>query len=351
MKKTFRVVGLMSGTSLDGLDIAYCEFTQNAGGWTFASGPGLTISYDNSLKEQLQNARSYTGEDLSKLHVNYGKWIGTQVKNFMNENKLEVDFISSHGHTVFHQPEIGLTLQIGDLNHIASATQKTTIGDFRTLDVALGGQGAPLVPIGDELLFAQYDNCLNLGGIANVSFSKEGKRMAFDICPVNIVLNVLAEHFGKPYDDGGKISAEGKVDAELLNRLLSVEFNKLSAPKSLGIEYIEKQYFPILKASTLSVNDQMRTFVEYIAQSIVANVKPGSLLVTGGGAKNSFLIERIKHNFKNGEVVVPENAVIDFKEAIIFAFLGVLRYMNLPNCLSSVTGAKKDCSGGVIVQP
>ncbi len=348
--KELRVIGLMSGTSLDGLDIAYCEFTQNGGKWTFKSGPGVTISYDNSLKEQLQNARSYTGYELSRLHVDYGKWTGLQVKNFIAQHKLQVDFISSHGHTVFHQPEIGLTLQIGDLNHIASATQKTTIGDFRTLDVAMGGQGAPLVPIGDELLFAQYDNCLNLGGIANVSFNNDGKRKAFDICPVNIVLNALAAHFGKAYDDGGKISAEGKVDAELLKLLNAVEFNLLPAPKSLGIEYIEKEYFPILKSSTLSVQDQMCTFVEYIAQSIVSNVKPGSLLVTGGGAKNSFLIERIKHNFKNGEVVVPEVAVIDFKEAIIFAFLGVLRYLNLPNCLASVTGAKKDCSGGVIVQ-
>jgi anhydro-N-acetylmuramic acid kinase len=351
VEKTFRVIGLMSGTSLDGLDIAYCEFTQNPDKWTFKSGPGVTISYDNSLKEQLQNARSYTGEDLSKLHVNFGKWMGTQVKNFIAENKLEVDFISSHGHTVFHQPEIGLTLQIGDLNHIASATQKTTIGDFRTLDVALGGQGAPLVPIGDELLFSQYDNCLNLGGIANVSFNKKGKRIAFDICPVNIVLNALAAHFGKAYDDGGKISSEGKIDTELLKLLNAVEFNQLSAPKSLGIEYIEKEYFPILKASVLSEQDQMRTFVEYIAQSIVANIKPGSLLVTGGGAKNSFLIERVKANFKNGEVVVPEVAVIDFKEAIIFAFLGVLRHLNLPNCLSSVTGAKHDCRGGVVVIP
>lgn len=346
----FRVIGLMSGTSLDGLDIAYCEFTQNADKWSFKSGPGVTISYDVLLKEQLQNARSYTGYELSKLHVDYGKWIGVEVKKFIHQNKLEVDFISSHGHTVFHQPEIGLTLQIGDLNHIASATQKTTIGDFRTLDVALGGQGAPLVPIGDELLFSQYDNCLNLGGIANVSFNKNGKRIAFDICPVNIVLNALAQHFGKAYDDGGKISAEGKVDAELLKLLNAVEFNQLPAPKSLGIEYIEKNYFPILNASALSEKDQMRTFVEYIAQSIVANVNPGSLLVTGGGAKNSFLIERLQHNFKNGEVVVPESAVIDFKEAIIFAFLGVLRYLNLPNSLASVTGAQRDCSGGVIVR-
>jgi len=340
----------MSGTSLDGLDIAYCEFTQKDGVWTFISGPGVTISYDLSLKEHLQNARSYTGYELSKLHVDYGIWMGDKVKSFIEQYGLQVDFISSHGHTVFHQPEIGLTLQIGDLNHLAAITQKTAIGDFRTLDVALGGQGAPLVPIGDQLLFAQYDNCLNLGGIANISY-QEQRRMAFDICPVNILLNALVAHFGVPYDDGGKISASGKVDAELLKQLHSVAFNHLLAPKSLGIEYIENHYFPLLQASALTIEDQMRTVVEYIAQSIVANIKPGSLLVTGGGAKNSFLIERIKFNFKNGEVVVPEAAVVDFKEAIIFAFLGVLRYLNLPNCLASVTGAKYDCSGGVIVVP
>lgn len=339
----------MSGTSLDGLDIAYCEFTQKVDGWSFHAGAACTVSYDKTLKEQLQNARSYTGNELSKLHVDYGKWTGLQVKKFIDENKMEVDFISSHGHTIFHQPEIGLTLQIGDLNHIAAITQKITIGDFRTLDVALGGQGAPLVPIGDELLFSAYDNCLNLGGIANVSFHEGGKRLAFDICPVNIVLNTLVGHFGKNYDDGGKIASKGKVDSALLQQLSAVEFNQLPAPKSLGIEYIEKHYFPLLNTSALSKEDQLSTFVEYIAQSIVAAVKPGSLLVTGGGAKNTFLIERLKANFKKGDVVVPEAAVIDFKEAIIFAFLGVLRYLNLPNSLASVTGAKRDSSGGVII--
>ena len=340
----------MSGTSLDGLDIAYCEFTQKDGVWTFISGPGVTISYDLSLKEQLQNARSYTGYELSKLHVDYGIWMGEKVKSFIEQHGLQVDFISSHGHTVFHQPEIGLTLQIGDLNHLAAITQKTAIGDFRTLDVALGGQGAPLVPIGDQLLFAQYDNCLNLGGIANISY-QEQRRMAFDICPVNILLNALVAHFGLPYDDGGKISASGKVDTELLKQLHSVAFNHLLAPKSLGIEYIENHYFPLLHASALTIQDQMRTVVEYIAQCIAHNAKAGSLLLSGGGTRNLFLVERIKANFKNGNVVVPDEAVVDFKEAIIFAFLGVLRYLNLPNCLASVTGAKYDCSGGVIVVP
>ena len=345
----FRVIGLMSGTSLDGLDICFVEFTQQSKKWQFKTGAGTTINYKNEFKEQLKNARSYTAEQLAELHVNFGRMMGAEVKKFIAKNKLKVDLISSHGHTIFHQPEKGITVQIGSLNEIFAATKIKTVGDFRTLDVALGGQGAPLVPIGDELLFHDFENCLNLGGIANVSYNKKGKRLAFDICPVNIVMNFLAEKLGAAYDNGGKFAASGKANKALLEQLNKVEFYSLKAPKSLGIEYIEENYFPLIKASKVSVEDKLCTMVEHIAMQIASNLQKGKVLVTGGGAKNSFLISRLKHHYK-GEVVVPANEVIDFKEAIIFAFLGVLRTLNLSNCLSSVTGAKYDCSGGVIIE-
>ena len=288
--------------------------------------------------------------ELALLHNVLGRYIGTQVNEFMADFAEEVELIASHGHTVFHRPDLSMTLQIGSGADIAAICGKPTVCDFRTLDVALGGQGAPLVPIGDELLFGQYDICLNLGGISNLSFRADGQRKAYDISPCNIVLNQLARQLGQEYDADGIIAQSGRIDMPLLEKLNQLEYYQQSGTKSLGREWIDDQFFPILEQCQLSIPDQMRTVCEHIAHQIASacNTTGGkTLLITGGGAHNGFLIDLIRQKF-HGQVIIPDDKTIDFKEAIIFAFLGMLRANGLPNCLASVTGAKRDSCGGTI---
>ncbi len=347
-KKTFRAIGIMSGTSLDGLDIAAVEFLEKDGSWSFNLVGFETISYSFEWVNRLKNAPSISAEKLTELHSDYGRFIGEQVYKFMNKNPFAADLIASHGHTVFHQPDKGYTLQIGNGANIAAATNVLTVSDFRTGDVALGGQGAPLVPIGDRLLFSEYDYCLNLGGFANISYEKNGKRLAYDNCPVNFVLNHFAEKVGLAYDKNGELGRKGKVNQELLTLLNQIPFYQSTAPKSLGREWVEQEFFPLLNQFSISDTDKIRTVYEHIAQQICNAVSgKGKILITGGGAFNSFLIERIK-SLTNIEVVIPSKEIIDYKEAIIFAFLGVLRVKNQNNCLASVTGARKDNCGGLI---
>jgi len=280
----------------------------------------------------------------------YGKYIGQQVLNFIEANKFKPDFIASHGHTIFHKPDEQLTLQIGDGNTIAAITGYPVVFDFRSLDVSLGGQGAPLVPIGDKLLFGEYDFCLNLGGFANISFEKNNQRMAFDICPVNFVLNHLAEKEHKSFDTDGELAKSGKVNPELLNELNLLAYYKLSSPKSLGREWVEEKVFPLLEKYNLSNIDLISTFTEHVAIQIarvIKNEKGNSLIITGGGAYNKYLIDRIKHH-SNIRVLIPEALLVEYKEALVFAFLGLLRLRGEVNCLSSVTGASRDSSTGVL---
>ena len=349
--KIIRAIGMMSGTSLDGLDIAAVEFKKSGDNWTFDLIDAATISYSHSWEEQLKNAPQLSGEQLTKLDFEYGKLLGEQAKIFVKERNFAADFIASHGHTVFHRPEHGYTLQIGEGAKIAAVSGLPVVADFRTADVALGGQGAPLVPIGDKLLFSDYDCCLNLGGFANISFEKGGERIAFDIGPANIVLNEMVQEFGLKYDKDGELGRQGKIDFDLLKQLNSLEFYRQPEPKSLGREWIEEVFLPLLAKSSAPFSDKLRTVYEHIAIQItnVLNGK-GKMLVTGGGALNRFLIERIQ-DLTTTEVCLPGKKIIEYKEAIIFAFLGVLRFLNLNNCLTSVTGAAKDHSSGVIFLP
>jgi anhydro-N-acetylmuramic acid kinase len=278
-----------------------------------------------------------------------------------------VSLIASHGHTVFHRPEKNITLQIGDGAEIAAKTGITTVSDFRRFDVALGGQGAPLVPAGDELLFGHYTFCLNLGGFANISFRESGKRLAFDICPVNIVMNRLAREKGLEFDRGGQLAASGLVDPDLLNKIESLDFYNLDGPRSLGKEWVDEVFMPVLECSRAGVADKLRTVCEHIALQIAAVTKEyrkkeksavtssgtdpaaaGSLLITGGGARNDFLSGLIAEKVSPVTIVIPEEELVDYKEAIIFAFLGLLRLRNEVNCLASVTGASRDNCGGII---
>ncbi|WP_298370639.1 anhydro-N-acetylmuramic acid kinase [uncultured Lutibacter sp.] len=351
MRKTWNVIGLMSGTSLDGVDLVFVNILNSNYKYTYNIVCSETVAYPKLWEDKLRNAFYSSKEDLDNLNINYGKFLGEIVNNFILSNKISnVDFIASHGHTIFHKPNDGYTLQIGDGESICKITNLKVVCDFRTQDVKLGGQGAPLVPIGDELLFYNYDYCLNLGGFANISFKNNKKRIAFDICPANIVLNHYAKQLGFNFDNKGSISEKGKINIELLNELNKIPFYNLPIPKSLGFEFVKEIVFPIIDSYKLSIEDILRTFVEHIAIQInlvLGKSNKEKMLITGGGAFNNFLITRIK-SLVESEVILPSKDLIDYKEALIFAFLGVLRVENQVNCLRSVTGAIKDHSSGKI---
>jgi len=367
----YSVIGVMSGTSLDGVDVAFCKFKKEKGKWHYSIEHAETISYTKYWKDTLANLENSNALFFVNIHKQYGHYLGKIIFEFIQKYRLSLDFIASHGHTIFHQPENKITCQVGDGAAIDSECGIPVVCDFRSLDVAMGGQGAPLVPIGDKFLFADYDYCLNLGGFANISFENKGNRIAFDICPVNIVLNKIAENFGKEYDENGALSAKGKINLILLNELNNIDYYRNIYPKSLGKEWVLQYFYPIINVFNIPAEDKLCTICEHIALQISHQLASASLsnhsinrsvsklenqnasannmkmLITGGGVYNSFLISRIKENCKV-IIEIPEKKIIDFKEALIFAFLGVLRMKNQINCLSSVTGASNDNIGGAV---
>ncbi len=342
------VIGAMSGTSLDGLDLAACEFELIGGRWIFNIVEAETLPYSGEWINNLKNGQTFTGEEFLLLHNLYGKYLGKKIAEFLSKYKLSPQLIASHGHTLFHQPEKAFTFQIGNGAEIFAETGIQVVADFRTTDVALGGQGAPLVPVGDRLLFADYDYCLNLGGFANVSYDDAGRRIAFDNCPINFVLNVFANKKGLPFDNSGDLGRSGQLNKSLLTQLNQLDYYKMEAPKSLGREWVENTFNRVVGSYSISDIDKMRTVYEHAAIQIAKVFTPQSkVLITGGGAFNTFLIERIAY-YSKAELVIPENKLINFKEALIFAFLGMLRSRGEINCLASVTGAKRDSSSGII---
>jgi anhydro-N-acetylmuramic acid kinase len=351
----YRVIGLMSGTSLDGLDIAYCLFTCKAGGWSFKIGCAETIPYTTGWHKKLASAQLLGSAELLQLHAEYGTYLGQACRKFIARHVIsDVDFIASHGHTIFHQPAKGFTFQLGDGNAIHATSGYPVVNDFRSLDVMLGGEGAPLVPIGDHELFADYDVCLNLGGIANLSTIAKHKRIAYDICFVNMGLNYLANKVGKVYDKNGTLASDGKLNTQLFRQLVSVYKPMEQKRPSMGRELFEKKFKPLLDRETISVEDRLHTFTEVIASKIAEAVRPDrkniSVLCTGGGAFNAYLLYRLmEHSGDRVELIVPEADIVNFKEALIFAFLGVKRVRQETNCLASVTGASRDCSSGMLI--
>lgn len=353
IKNNYRVLGVMSGTSLDGIDLVYVSFHLNKT-WEFKILKAETMLYTEQWKNVLKDLVAFSLEELKAIDVDYTAYLATVISDFMSKHNIEgVDAVCSHGHTALHQPENKLTYQIGNRKELASLIKETVVCDFRVQDVMLGGQGAPLVPIGDELLFSEFDYCINFGGFANISSRIGNDRVAYDICPVNIVLNHYVKTLGLDYDDEGKVSKSGKVNDHLLEELNSLSFYKIEPPKSLGLEWVQKNVFPLINAHKLKVEDVLRTFVEHVAIQVsnVIKEKPsGSVFITGGGAYNKFLIERIKVLNRN-KIVIPQRDIIEFKEALIFGFLGILKLRNEINCLQSVTGASKNHSTGVIFTP
>ena len=342
------VIGVMSGTSLDGLDICFVNFTQNENKWNYKIRISKTEEYDSIIKNKLINAHLLDAQSFAKLHFDYGKYLGEKIDTFIRKNSIKPQLIASHGHTIFHQPESGFTTQIGHGACIATETFINTICDFRTTDVALHGSGAPLVPIGDKFLFPEYDYCINLGGFSNISFEKNSKRIAYDICPVNYILNYCVKRIGKDYDKDGRIARKGKVATKLLKDLNSLSFYSKTGPKSLGREDVENEFIPLIDSYSLNVEDILNTFCEHIAIQIGKSINNGKVLVTGGGAFNKYLIERIRINSSKCTIIIPDDQTVKFKEALIFAFLGILFYYDIPNCLSSVTGAKSDSISGAL---
>ena len=349
--KIYHVIGLMSGTSLDGVDLVYVTFLSD-NNYKFKIEYAKMYEYSDGWREKLQRAFKASADEISFLNFEYGRFLGQLINQFIDEFSIsKIDFIASHGHTIFHNPAKKYTLQIGQGSSIAATTNLKVVCDFRSQDVALGGQGAPLVPIGDLMLFSDYDYCLNLGGFANISYQENGERKAFDICAVNVVLNYFAEKLGFPFDENGKFASAGKINDDLLQELNNLSFYTSSAPKSLGIEFLQSTILPLISNYSISEEDILCTYVEHIAIKIAEKVAlDKKILVTGGGAYNLFLINRIKEISKT-ELIIPSDLLINYKEALIFALLGVLRIEERTNCLKSVTGAAKDHSSGIIFNP
>lgn len=348
IKSEYKVIGVMSGTSLDGIDLAYIHL-KKTNTWDFTIIAAETVAYTQQWLPVLKDLIHKTKEQLTEIDHKYTAYISDVINVFINSHKIsEIDAICSHGHTALHAPEKGFTYQIGNRQEIAALVHNLVVCDFRTQDVELGGQGAPLVPIGDQLLFSQYDCCLNLGGFANISTKINNKRIAYDICPANIVLNHYVNTMGFDFDDEGEIASKGKFNSQLFEQLNTLDYYSKSFPKSLGLEWVSSEIIPLIDSFNLSVDAVLRTFIEHIAFQVSRQITDNSnLLVTGGGAFNSFLLERMQH-MSDVNIELPKKEVIEFKEATIFGLLGVLRLRDEINCLSSVTGASKDHSSGKI---
>lgn len=356
----YRTIGLMSGSSLDGLDIVFAEFHENAGNWNFEIKTAACYKYSAEWKDRLQSATALSALEYLLLHTEYGHYLGKEVNRFIEENNLhyQVGLIASHGHTTFHVPSKKMTAQLGDGAAIAAETRLPVVTDLRALDIAFGGQGAPIVPIGEKLLLKDYSMFLNLGGIANISFNHPDKYIAFDVCPANRVLNLIAALVNKEYDAQGEMAALGNVSEELLNKLNALDYYKLPYPKSLANDFGTHEVFPLVESFGLPHNDLLRTYVEHIVQQIKFAIADSSklqtsnsnLLVTGGGAFNKFLVARLSEELSSTgvEVVRPDENLIQYKEALIMALIGVLRWRQEYNALSSVTAAERDSIGGAV---
>ena len=349
----------MSGTSLDGLDLACCEFwLDDELNWRFAIRDAETLPYTAEWQERLGSAISLSPPNHQKLEEEYSSFLGKTLKNFLGKTQFVPELIGSHGHTTHHRPEQGVSVQIGDGGVITQYVQIPVVSNFRLGDVQLGGQGAPLVPIGDELLFGQYTACLNLGGIANISFKKNGQRIAFDIGLANMGLNDLMKNESPAYDDGGRKAQIGSVQPLLLEQLNALPYYDRSPPKSTGIEWYLAEVKPLLDGANCSKEDKLRTLIEHMTSQIISvlpHINSGedcTLLVTGGGAHNRFWMKKLQDTLpSNYQLNIPSRQWIDYKEALVFAFMALLKQQNQINILSSVTGASRDSIGGILFDP
>jgi anhydro-N-acetylmuramic acid kinase len=359
----YHVIGLMSGSSLDGLDIVFTELEESRSTWSYTIKAADCYEYDTALKNDLSNAKNLSAYNYLLLHTSYGKYLAEKVNQFIAENNLyhQVQLIASHGHTVFHAPEFNMTSQLGDGATLAALTEINVVSDLRNMDVALDGQGAPIVPMGEKLLFSDYNFYLNIGGIANISFQTENNIIAYDVCSANAILNKLAQINNKDFDEDGKCAALGKINTELLHKLNALDYYQQPFPKSLSNEFGLNVVYPLIQSQKININDALRTYTEHIAEQVSHSIElllneaqknqtAYKLLITGGGTFNTFLIEVLKEKLiaMNVEAFIPEPTVIKYKEALIMALLGVLRWREENTTLASVTGATRNSIGGAV---
>ncbi|CAD8171054.1 unnamed protein product [Paramecium octaurelia] len=346
-QQNYTIVGVMSGTSLDGIDLALIRFENINQQWHYKILSAQTYLYEQSWIDLLKNAHALQQCEIESFNLNYTHHLAQQINKFTSQfQDVKIDAICSHGHTIIHKPKEGITIQIGNLPILPQLVKTTVVCDFRVQDVKLGGNGAPLVPLGDRILFHEYHYRINLGGFSNISYERDNLTLAYDICPVNTVLNRLA--FPKNYDENGDISRSGIVNPNLLDQLNNLEYYKLAPPKSLGVEWVYDCILPLIESFDLSQQDKLCTFCEHIAYQIGKSIgkQDEKVLFTGGGVQNKYLMERIHHYVKNVQIL--DQQASDFKEALIFGLLGVLKLRNEINVLSSVTGASHDHSSGYI---
>ena len=353
-------LGLMSGSSLDGLDLAWCRFRIDAGSGSLVEEweclKADTIAFPDEWTARLRSLPGAGARELALAHADFGTWLGARCRDFMDRYTCKPQFIASHGHTIFHWPDQGVSLQLGSGAHIAAEAGLPVICDFRTGDVALGGQGAPFAPLADRYLFPGYEYYLNIGGIANISFQKAGRWTGFDLGPANQVFNALAHERGLAYDAGGQLAARGQLHYPILEKLQSLPYYAAPPPKSLDNGWVREKVLPLFADRSVPLEDRLHTAVEHLALQTAAAVQvPGPgvrMLASGGGAYNDYLLRRIAHHISRRgietEIVVPGPLVTAFKEAILIALMGALRLAGLPNCMREVTGARKDAIGGAV---
>jgi anhydro-N-acetylmuramic acid kinase len=359
------VLGLMSGSSLDGLDLAFCRFELRTPAtpvslvdWAVLAAD--TVSYPAEWIDRLRSAPTLPGRELWRLHTDLGRLYGTWSARFLAEQRPVADLISSHGHTVFHFPAAGFTTQLGDGAAIAAQTGIDTVDQLRSADVALGGQGAPLAPLADRYFFPEYPACLNLGGIANLSVRKDNTYLAFDISGANQILDALAQEQGLAYDAGGALARRGRFRAELSRQLAALPFLAQAYPKSLDNGWVREQQWPIVRDFPAPTEDRLRTFCEHLAEQIAAHLRrveqreglPATnfrLLATGGGVHNTFFMECLQRACGSEvAIVVPPAPLADCKEAAFIALAGAFRLLKMPNSFASVTGARADAINGAL---
>ena len=351
------LIGLMSGTSLDGLDIVLVQFEENEDVISHKMVCNETVGYPTDLEQNIKKAHKLKIDEVQILDKAIGLFFAAQVNAFIEKNKLDqndIEAIASHGQTILHQPENGFTLQLGCGSTIAYHTGIPVINDFRSLDVIAGGQGAPLVPIGDFNLFnGKAEAFVNIGGFCNISFKDhKGEIQAFDICPSNLPLNRYAQKLNAAYDKDGDFAQAGVLDDLLLQKLNKLEYYTKSAPKSLGTEWLDKSFYPLI-SEDLDPKTILRTVSTHIATQITHTLKTNnisSVYLSGGGVKNKFLINELKKSY-SGNIIVPDEQVIDFKEALIFAFLGYCYLLNRATTIKTVTGSALSLSTGVYHKP
>ncbi|MFM2360127.1 MAG: hypothetical protein RLY16_2120 [Bacteroidota bacterium] len=356
----YQAIGLMSGSSMDGVDITFATYTETGGKWQYELLIAETFPYSAQWEQDLANAVDLNARNYQLLHTRYGRFLGDLINQFIAKYQLahQVHVIASHGHTTFHEPNLYTTCQLGDGASIAAITQLPVVSDLRAMDVAVKGQGAPIVPMGERLLFAQYPMLLNLGGIANISIHQNENVLAFDIAAANQVFNHFANLMGFPFDDGGKLAASGQVHEPLLQALDRLEFYSKAAPKSLANSFSKQTVIPLMETFQLSAVDQLATYIEHLSKIISSTVQTYAdadltqqpLLVTGGGALNTFLINKLKQTLETSaiQLVVPDDNTVLFKEALIMGLLGILRWREEVTALKTVTGAERNTIGGAL---